>query len=64
MAKKQDFASKLAKGRKKGESCPVCGNVYTFLKKVESYYSNETDTWKYRTMNLKVCQCNEKEVYA
>jgi len=64
MAKKQDFASKLAKGQKHGEMCPTCGNVFTFLKKVESYYSENSQSWKYRTMNLKVCNCNEKEVYA
>lgn len=63
MAKKQDFASKLHKG-KTGPTCPTCGNVYTFVKKVESYFSADTGTWKYKTMNLKVCQCNEKEVYA
>ena len=63
MAKKQDFASKVAKQRLKGEICPQCGNAYTFLKKVHSYYSEESNTWKYATVYLKVCQCNEKEVY-
>ncbi len=62
MAKKQDFATKLAKGKKRGETCPVCGNIFTLLKKVESY-KTEMGTWRYRTTNLKVCQCNEKEVY-
>jgi hypothetical protein len=27
MAKKQDFASKVAKAQKAGETCPVCGDV-------------------------------------
>lgn len=64
MAKKQDFASKVSKHAKLGNICPVCGNVYTQLKKVESQYSEETKSWKYLTQTLKVCQCNEKEVYA
>lgn len=64
MAKKQDFASKLHKHAKLGNTCPTCGNVYTLLKKVESYYSEESKSWKYSTQNIKVCQCNEKEVYA
>ena len=53
MAKRQDFVSKLAKGQKKGEACPTCGSVFSFLKKVESYFSDDTQTWKYRAANLK-----------
>jgi hypothetical protein len=64
MAKKQDFLSKLAKGQIKGEACPTCENIYTYVKKVDSYLSEDSQTWKYRTMNLKVCSCNEKDVYA
>lgn len=64
MAKKQDFASKVAKAQKVGLSCPVCGDVYSFVKKVNSYYSEESQSWKYQTNNIKVCKCNEKEVYA
>jgi hypothetical protein len=64
MAKKQDFASKVQKHAKLGNVCPVCGNVFTLLKKVESQYSEESKSWKYSERNVKVCQCNEKEVYA
>lgn len=64
MAKKKDFASKIAKAQKRGTSCPVCGDVYSFVKKVESYYSEESGSWKYQNNNIKVCKCNEKEVYA
>ncbi len=64
MAKKQDFASKVAKAQKTGSTCQVCGDIYSFVKKVESYYSEESDSWKYNTTNIKVCSCNEKEVYA
>ena len=64
MAKKQDFASKVAKAQKGGESCPVCGDVYSFVKKEQSYFSESTQSWKYETKNYKVCKCNEKEVYS
>ena len=64
MAKKQDFISKLTKGHKKGEICPNCENIFTFVKKVDSYLSEESQTWKYRTETVKVCSCNEKEIYA
>ncbi len=64
MPKKQDFASKVAKAQRTAESCPVCGDVYTFLKKEEAYFSESTNSWKYRKGNLKVCKCNEKEVYS
>ncbi|TVM02242.1 MAG: hypothetical protein CV087_09840 [Candidatus Brocadia sp. WS118] len=62
MAKKPDFAQK---GKKKGVLlCPVCGNAYSLVKKVESYYSETSKTWKYATQNIKVCQCNEKKIYS
>lgn len=64
MAKKQDFASKVAKAQKSGESCQVCGDVYSFVKKEKSYFSESTQSWKYETKNYKVCKCNEKEVYS
>ncbi len=63
MARKTDFASKILKAQKGGPTCPVCESVYTYIQKVESYYSEETQSWKYKTQNLRVCKCNEKEVY-
>jgi len=64
MAKRQAFADKIKKKEVPGTICPVCETPYTFLKKVTSYYSESTKSWKYGTQNLKVCKCNEKEVYA
>lgn len=64
MAKKAGFADKVFKKNQKGSVCPVCETPYTFLKKVSSYYSEETRTWKYLTQNIKVCHCNENEVYS
>lgn len=64
MAKKQDFASKIAKSQKKAFSCPVCGDVYNFVKKESAYFSESSNSWKYKMKSYKVCKCNEKEVYA
>ena len=64
MAKKQDFASKVKKQSMLGNVCPKCENAYTFLKKVESIYSEESESWKYNSSTVKVWTCNEKEVYA
>ena len=63
MAKKQDFASKVAKAQRKGDSCIVCGDVYTFVKKEKAFYSEESQSWKYTQKNYKLCKCNEAEVY-
>jgi hypothetical protein len=63
MAKKQDFASKVAKAQKSGESCPECGDVFSFVKKEQAYFSESTQSWKYETRNHKVCKCNENDIY-
>ncbi len=64
MAKKQDFASKVAKAQRTSESCPVCGDVYSYVKKEKAYFLESSQSWKYKMKNLRVCKCNEKEVYA
>jgi len=64
MAKKQDFASKIAKTQRKSEGCPTCGDVYSFVKKEKAYFSESSNSWKYEMRSFKVCKCNEKEVYA
>ena len=63
MAKKQDFASKVAKAQKSGDTCPVCGDVYSFVKKEQAYFSDATQSWKYEMKNHKLCKCNEKEIF-
>lgn len=64
MAKKQDFASKIAKAQRTGESCATCGDVFSFVKKEKAYFSEESKSWKYIQKNYKVCKCNEAEVYS
>ncbi len=62
MAKKQSFAAKMMKERG-GETCPTCGDMYAHVQKVVSYYSEDSQSWKFGTQNVKTCKCNEKEVY-
>ena len=64
MAKKQDFMSKTSKQSKLGNVCPVCEATYTFIQKVGSSKAEKTNAWKFSTQNVKVCKCNEKEVYS
>ncbi len=62
MAKKVSFAQKMMKTEI--PTCPVCGEKYLFLKKVTTYKSEKTGSYKYLTQNLKVCKCNEKEAWS
>lgn len=61
MAKKQSFADKANK-KSGGKICPVCSTGMLFVKHVKAEKS-ETG-WRYRTVNVGVCKCNEAEVYA
>ena len=61
MAKKQSFADKASK-KAHGNICPVCDTVLQYIKHVKGEKS-ETG-WRYRTVNVGVCKCNEKEIYS
>ncbi|MEA2030300.1 MAG: hypothetical protein U9N55_01725 [candidate division Zixibacteria bacterium] len=60
MAKKQSFADKSNK-RKFAKICPVCDEEIHFIKHVKAVKSE--NGWKYRSSNVGVCKCNEKEIY-
>jgi len=62
MAKKQSF---LDKSQKKAFAifCPVCSGEVHRIKHVKAEKS-PTGAWKFRTQNIGVCKCNEKEIYA
>ena len=60
MAKKQSFADKASK-RAFQKACPVCDGEMAYIKHVKAVKS-ETG-WKYRSVNVGVCKCNEKEIY-
>ena len=61
MAKKQSFADKASK-KVHGVICPICETNLQYIKHVKAIKTE--NGWKYRTLNVGVCKCNEKEVYA
>ena len=62
MAKRQTFADKVQKVRAGiGAHCPVCDEVYQMVK-VRSFNS-ERGRMKVGTKSVKVCKCNNSEVF-
>ena len=61
MAKKQSF---LDKSQKKDQAitCPVCDGTVSRIKHVKAV-KGTNGAWKFRSMNVGVCKCNEKEIY-
>ncbi|MEN3038305.1 MAG: hypothetical protein ABDI07_03995 [Candidatus Kryptonium sp.] len=66
MAKKvASFADKVAKDAKKViETCPKCNAPIQIAQLVVSKRNDETGNWRYSKRSVKICKCNEKEVYA
>ncbi len=64
MAKKQDFQSKVQKQSKLGNVCPTCEATYSYIKMVDAMQSEKSGHWKFGSRNVKVCKCNEKEIYS
>jgi len=61
MAKKQSFLDKTQK-KKFSQTCPVCDQEIQRIQHVKAVKS-ETGAWKFRSQNIGVCKCNEKEIY-
>ena len=61
MAKRQTFADKLTK-KAHTVICPVCEGTVQFIKHVKAV-KTDSGGWKYRSTNVGVCKCNEKEIY-
>lgn len=62
MAKRQTFADKVQKVRAGiGAHCPVCDEVFQPVK-VRSFVT-ERGRMKLVTKSVKVCKCNNSEVY-
>lgn len=64
MAKTTSFAEKAAKAiaGKKGSECPKCGEIMQNILVVSAEKS--AASFKYNQRFVKVCKCNEKQVYA
>ena len=65
MAKTSSFAEKAAKALagRKGVECPKCGEITQSIL-VISAEKSQKGTYKYNRRFVKLCKCNEKEVYA
>ena len=61
MAKKQTFLDKSQK-LARANSCPICESEIHRVKHVKAVKS-DNGAWKFRTQNVGVCKCNEKEIY-
>ena len=62
MAKKQSFAEKTMK-KAHQSICPVCGAEMQYVRRVKAL-KTDAGSWKFRSVNVGVCKCNEKEIYA
>ena len=63
MARKEK--SFLAKVRKEKMiiKCPVCNQTITPIIFIKSVQSESSGAWKFNERNIKLCKCNEKEVF-
>lgn len=61
MAKKQTFLDKTNK-LDVSKHCPVCDSTIQRIQHVKAV-KGDRGAWKFRTLNVGVCQCNEKEIY-
>ena len=61
--KTKSFADK-ALSRSDVVICPVCGEEKHNLVVVEPKRNPETENYRYSRNKVKVCKCNENEVYA
>lgn len=65
MAKRAKTFAEKALGKKlDSPACPECGQVYEVVLVVNSEKREENGEWKFARSRVKVCKCNEKEVYA
>ena len=62
MAKKQSFAEKSTK-KAFTVTCPVCSENKQFVKYVKAI-KTEAGAWKFRSVNVGICKCNQKEIYS
>lgn len=66
MAKDRSFIAKIAKALAQdgaGDSCPECGETYDRVQLVVSEQQKTTGAWKFNQRFLRVCKCNQEEVY-
>ena len=60
--KEKSFLSKVQK-EKHIIKCPVCNQPITPVLFVDSVRSEATGAWRFNERKIKLCKCNEKEVW-
>lgn len=64
MAKQQTFADKVTKASAiRGSKCEKCGQIYQPILVVSSERSEAKKSWKFNERHVRVCKCNEKQIY-
>ncbi len=65
MAKEQSFAAKVAKATSgpSGTTCATCGEIYNMVRLVVSEKAETGKAWKFSQNLVRVCKCNQAEVY-
>lgn len=63
MAKDRSFSTKTAKADAPKDTCPVCGDSYAYIRHISTSRSDKTDAWKASRKMVRVCSCNQKEIY-
>ncbi len=63
MAKSTSFADKVNKMNKKSVTCPKCGSDYSYIQSITSERSEKSGSYKFNRRQVRVCKCNEKEIY-
>ena len=62
--KDRSFAAKAAKGKGgNANSCPVCGESFTAVKLSKTDKHETTGAYRFSDKIVKMCKCNEKEIF-
>jgi len=60
--KEKSFLAKVRK-EKMVMKCPVCSKPFTPIIFIKSVQSEISGAWKFNERIIKLCKCNEKEVF-
>ncbi len=63
MAKDRSFSAKTEKVDARSDACPVCGDSYAYIRHISTSRSDKTNAWKANRKMVRVCSCNQKEIY-
>jgi len=64
MARKQRTFSDKVQSKKHEVICPQCNSPIQSVFLVRSVKSEHSGAWKFKKRLVKVCKCNQKEVYS